>query len=360
MSHEVTKRADGSYEMAYVGETPWWGGGNKLEPGAPFDEWVKAAGFDFNIERAPVRFEVGEEVHTVPNKTVLYRSDNLYPLGVMSADKYHIHQPVQILSYFQRLADRLGFTLETAGTLYGGKQYWALARVDRGQALDKTGKDIINPFVLLATSADGSLATHGRFVLIRVVCKNTLQIGLGEDTTSAVRFCHNAEFDADKMDAGLGLNLRDRFSSTMDLLRSLGSLKISEAEMIKATLEVFTPSVFKQDEVLFSEVLSRRAVLGVNQLALKHDMIGNDLLEPGTVGAWLQSVTQYCDHHTRSRSSDAAANSALWGAGAKQKMRAFDTAQLIQNFGGVPVPNGSPFSQISDEELAAMAWSTAD
>lgn len=110
--------------MAYVGATPWHGLGQRLESGASIDEWLAAAGMNFTVERSPVLFAHGMlkmDITTWGEKHVLYRDDTLAPLGVVS-DSYQIVQPAQVLEFFRDLTAEAGFTLETAGVLFGGRR----------------------------------------------------------------------------------------------------------------------------------------------------------------------------------------------------------------------------------------------
>ena len=76
--------------MAYVGAEPWHGLGNKLTPKQPLEVWRRAAGMDWRIEEAEVRFVAAGNrnlgsIHAFPEQKVLYRSDNKAPLSVVSA-----------------------------------------------------------------------------------------------------------------------------------------------------------------------------------------------------------------------------------------------------------------------------------
>jgi phage/plasmid-like protein (TIGR03299 family) len=183
MAHEITQRADGFAEMAYVGGVPWHGLGQALKEGASIEEWRKAAGMDWEALRAPVQFRVPAEVTGAPyasdctmdERHVIYRSDTLAPLSVVS-DKYEIFQPADVLGYFDAMAKSAGLSLETAGTLFGGKRFWALAKIGEGSAFDPD--DIVEGRLLLATSVDGTIATTAKIVHTRVVCNNTLTFAL--------------------------------------------------------------------------------------------------------------------------------------------------------------------------------------
>lgn len=167
--------------MAYVGAEPWHGLGNRLAPKQPLEVWRRAAGMDWTIEEAEVRFvAAGNQnlgsIHAFPEQKVLYRSDTKAPLSVVSA-RYHVVQPDEILEFYRDLTEIGGFQLETAGVLKEGRKLWALART--GQSGTLKGKDEVNGYLLLATACDGTLATTAQFTSIRVVCNNTLQIALG-------------------------------------------------------------------------------------------------------------------------------------------------------------------------------------
>jgi phage/plasmid-like protein (TIGR03299 family) len=179
MAHELEKASD----MAYVGSTPWHGLGNKLPPNQPIETWQRHAGMDFEINKSVVLFNADNGDNKLLNfrnymdASVLYRSDNLEPLSVVSK-RYKVVQPKEILEFYRDLVSAGGFELETAGVLKGGKKLWALAKT--GQEVLLPGLDKVNAYLLLATSCDGSLATTAQFCSIRVVCSNTLNLAVQE------------------------------------------------------------------------------------------------------------------------------------------------------------------------------------
>lgn len=77
-----------------------------------------------------------------------------------------------------------GFGLETAGVLNERRKLRALAKTRQSGLLKGKGK--ITGYLLLATACDGTLAATAQFTSLRIVCRNTLQIALG-DSTSVVK-----------------------------------------------------------------------------------------------------------------------------------------------------------------------------
>ena len=193
--------------MAYAGEKPWHGLGNKLTTLQPLDVWKRQAGMDWMIEESEVRYITGNHtvgaIHSFPEQKVLYRSDTKRPLAVVSK-RFQVVQPEEVLEFYRDLTEYSGFELETAGVLKEGRKFWALART--GQSTTLKGKDQVNGYLLLATACDGSLATTAQFTSVRVVCNNTLQIALG-DNRGAVKVPHRSEFNADAVKQQLGITV---------------------------------------------------------------------------------------------------------------------------------------------------------
>lgn len=73
-------------------------------------------------------------------------------------DRYKVHQPAEVLEFFNTLVQSAGFTLEVAGAIKGGKRIWALANVNKAVVLHD---DAVRGYLLLSTSFDGTAATIG-------------------------------------------------------------------------------------------------------------------------------------------------------------------------------------------------------
>lgn len=151
--------------MAYKNEVPWHGLGNRLTQNEPLEVWLVEAGMDWQINESPVMFKAANTDKSFPENKVLYRSDTLAPLAVVS-NRYKVVQPREVLEFYRDLVATGGFELETAGVLKEGKKLWALAKTgqeavlkggDRVKAYQCTtyGKDY--PFV----SEEDFIAAHG-------------------------------------------------------------------------------------------------------------------------------------------------------------------------------------------------------
>lgn len=363
MAHELTIRANGTAEMAWVGVRPWHGLGNQLQAGASIEVWKQAAGMDWTIRRAMVRYFADQdtardcsELVEMPGETVLFRSDTRAPLGIVSPD-YEIVQPGAVLEFFRDLVADHGMALESAGTLFGGRRFWALAKMAEQSV--GTDADKVGGYLLLCTSADGTMQTEARQTTVRVVCNNTLRMARAEDGAGApvVKLSHRSAFCDKRVKSQLGM-ARDNFERGMDVARALAQVKVTDAaaqDYVRALLrpaehaakqaaaQVAAQPAGTSDDT-FAALMARAARVADAPAAepakarapkgeaailelFANSATGGTLAgAAGTAWGLVNAVTEYVDHHATARTPDHRAASAWFGAGDDLKGRALDLA----------------------------------
>lgn len=313
MAHEVQT-------MAYVDATPWHGLGNQLTPKQPLEVWRKEAGMDWQIKETEVLYSVsggvGLHLQSHPDSKVLFRSDTLAPLSVVS-NRYKVVQPADVLEFYRDLVSAGGFELETAGVLKGGKKLWALAKT--GQETLLRGNDRVKAYLLLATSCDGTLCTTAQFTSIRVVCNNTLHMAVG-DTRGAVKVPHSTKFDPQAVKQALGLGL-SHWESFVSNMRQLAERRINKFEAMN-----YLVSVLGDEQLPLNEQPNTKAIQNVFALFSGGGQGSNMPSAAGTAWGLLNGITEYVDQHRRARSADYRLDSAWFGPGAALKERAFHEA----------------------------------
>jgi phage/plasmid-like protein (TIGR03299 family) len=315
MSHELTTHADGRVEFAYLQSdgTPWHGLGQPMADDASIDDWRIAAGMDWRIQRSIVRFAVDRDPSApllqMPEQHVLFRSDNQAPLGVVS-NKYQVVQPADVLEFFRDIVKVGGLDLSAAGTIYGGKRFWATAKIGE---MALTNKDEVGGYLLLSTSADGSLSTEARRTTVRVVCKNTLAMALS-DAPEAVKITHRSVFDSEAVKNFMGLN-ETAFEAFKHAAETLANRALHETEAADFVAKLFGNGEKVQESAGYKKVLALFSGEGMGAM--------NDGVF-GTRWGLLNAVTEYADHHVRARSDENRFVSAQWGQGANLKRQALD------------------------------------
>ncbi len=309
MAHMLATTASGKAAMAYVGDTPWHGLGQRLTADASLDIWAEESGLDFMIESAGVQFEVPAsswskgQILPFEGKKVLYRADSNMPLGLVS-NKYKVVQPMEVLEFFRDMVGSIAH-LETAGVLRNGAHYWALAKMDGEFAV---AGDKVNQYLLLASSCDGSLATQARLTSVRVVCNNTLQLATNR-SGNVVQVRHNSVFDAAQVKSQLG-EFNDAFKAFEQTAKFLAGIKVSSNQ----AMSVFT-KILGGDDKKPSRAATRALAL------FEGGGIGADLeSSKGTAWGALNAVTQLLDWET-ARTPDARMANAWFGGGVNVKAK---------------------------------------
>lgn len=337
MAHELDM-SNNRANMAFVGETPWHGLGFQLTAGADMDVWRREAGLDYEVQRAIVQYarDIPSDVlgapllSEMPDRNVLYRSDTGAALSVVSKD-YRVVQPGEVLDFFGQLAKIGGFEMETAGALYDGKRIWALAKVNDGAPV--IGHDVVRPYVLLATSYDGSMATTAKFTSIRVVCNNTLTMSVGSElrpsnevdteglaVSSIVRVPHSAQFRPDEVRKQLGIvsNTWERWLVNTKIMAER-ELKQDNAEQF--LVQLLAPTMTKPAAGRVVDVRTTRGYQRVLSL-FNGGAIGAELTGGNTRWAMANAVSEFVDHE-RGRTDNSRLHSAWFGAGEGIKNSAY-------------------------------------
>ena len=322
----ITIRADGRAEHAYTGEVGWHGLGNKLRVGAPLEEWRDAAGLDFEYVPTRVRYFAGKDDLRIDEKhQVILHSRTRKNLAITST-KFKLVQPIEILEYFRNKVEKVGYQMDTAGTLFDGEKIWGYAK--NGDEMHVGKGDIIKSGLLCCTACDGSLATTVKFVDTRPVCWNTISAGLRESGATH-RTSHRSVFVAEDADEALGLTVdgTKAFKERIEQFRRLAETPLTHEEVVQMTAELYKPGAAKLAIDEYKKVLDSRQVVEVLKLSLEGRAKGSDLPGvKGTAWGWLNAVTEFEDHGRRVRDPQNRFNSAQFGAGDATKTRALTLA----------------------------------
>lgn len=404
MTAYILRKTDGALSMAHSDQMkPWWGLGNSMGTEASFDDWIKGAGFDFKILKSPVFYVLtdqmveGIETDTrdtaeletwageghgrfqrdlrggnivdqakvaiagqatngdgvtrpfakFPERYALVRDDNGAPLSIMSK-RYNIVQPNVVMQFFRDVCEEHGFAMHTAGVLKGGGTYWALAKLPQNGTIRNHRHEA---YLLLATSCDGSLATHARFTDVCVQCWNTLEWsisgreerGTDGETKSAVKVIHSTEFKPDVVKKQLGLADFDRtWADMQETLGRLAETPVNTDDARAFFSELLRPGSTKakprQDleadsfeqlvqgaagggyhKVETDQEKPERAIRGLDKLMEVYEHAPG--ASPGNAYGLVQGVTRFVDHE-RGKDRGKRLTSAWFGQGNKLKQQA--------------------------------------
>lgn len=314
MSHEIDE-STGVPAIAFVGETPWHGLGQQLQPGASIQEWTEAAGLNWQVERSPVEFHTADTVLFMENRHVLYRNDTKAPLSVVS-DSYKVVQPAQILDFFNEVTSKTSAQLETAGSLFSGRVIWALARMGEDMPIKD---DSVAPYIMLSTSYDLSTPTIAKFVATRVVCNNTIQLAMNEAGKRQIRIPHSTDFSADAVRAGLEISF-DAFDLFKQQALKLANKSFALSDMDKFLVTLLQPT---EGEIDGDQIRKSKAYTSILNLFNGAQMGGNQDASKATAWGALNAVTEFIDH-AKGKNQSARLMDAWFSTAGKFKERALE------------------------------------
>lgn len=293
--------------MAYTNEVPWHGLGTRIDKAPTVDKMIKLAGLDWTVDRQPM-FVDGVEV---PGFAALQRSSDKKILDVVGSH-YKPVQNADAFKFFTEFVEAGGATMETAGSLRGGKLVWGLA--DLKASFKMKGDDRVKGYLLVASPHEQGKSLIIRFTTVRVVCNNTLTLALGK-AGQEWRMNHRSTFDdmtISKAKDTLGI-ARDQLGEFERNAKTLQKLNLKEKDIIKILAPVYQPDVELKD--LLSDFdkhanSKMKSVMG----ALEHAPGA----QPDNGWGVLNAVTYYSDH-IASRTADKRLTNAWLGRTAQQK-----------------------------------------
>ena len=324
MSHEV-EMVNGVAQMAYAGSTPWHGLGTKVSNDLTPQQMMQKAGLDWDVNKVDAFVEVnGEKIKT--GQSALLRSSDNSILTNVGPD----WNPVQNSTAFEFFSEYVmagDMEMHTAGSLKGGQNVWALAKIK--ESFDVFGDDTVESYLLFSNPHIYGKSVDVRFTPVRVVCNNTLTMSLGEAAQRSVRVGHRAVFDGDTVKTTLGI-ASEKFAKYKEMAQFLGSRKASAEALIEYYNGIF-PNTSRKEDKIGSKVeayedLSRNAKLCYDALET----------QPGAQyaeGSWWQALNSvtYITDHVQGRNAENRLHSQWFGMNQARKVKAAETAVELAN-----------------------------
>ncbi len=370
MAHEIDMTT-GQAAVFTVRKPAWHRLGKVIDSAPTSEEAIKLACMDWRVEKCLLyaRVPSGGDA-SVPDQFGLVRTDTNAVLGTCSA-QYRVFQNSEAFEFMDSLVGEKLAMYETAGSLFGGRKVWMLARIPKEYKVG--GQDVVNPYTLLTTTHDGTGSLRMIPTGVRVVCANTLSLALRGQDAVGVRIVHRPKLKqrVEEARASLGIVCK-RFDEFGEEMQTLARRQLSVRESYDYFEELFPTRVESKanfmplfgaggdgasllDSILDQqgqgeEVVARlleghyaasKAAADRNREILDlvlHNYESERNHLPGiehTAWAAYNSVSEWADHQAKVRGkSDAArlenrVNSIWFGAANQVKQRAYTAAMAL-------------------------------
>ena len=293
--------------MAYVNETPWHGLGKAVtNEAAMFDDrlFITESGLDWDAEKRQLARKVNDAWEPAQAWEVVRSTDGKV-LADMVGARYTILQNRDAFAWFRPFLEAKEAALHTAGALFEGSRIWILAKLNR-DPMEIAAGDIVEKYVLLSHSHDGSLSVRCGFTPIRVVCWNTLSMAHSDNASKLIRLKHSKNVHQNLENLRDVMNLMNsEFEATAEQYRLLASKSINQNDLRKYIKAVF--QVEAEDNLIWptgertkamKEVVSERTKNIMEEVIAKCEAgKGNNLPSvKGTYWTAYNGVTEYLSY----------------------------------------------------------------
>jgi phage/plasmid-like protein (TIGR03299 family) len=308
---------NGKASMMYVGTAPWHNLGVKLDQPATAEEAIISAGLDYAVVKKPLQAVINKRQHVqIPNQFATVRTDTHQVLGVVGS-RYEPIQNRAAFAFFDALVGSDEAIYETAGAINRGEKIWILARLPGFIKLN--GRDIINKYLLLYNSHDGSSLVRAKLTPVRVVCMNTLSVALaGTDQEVRIRHTPSAAERLEEAHKLLGLS-NDLYDLLETIFRRMSLKKVSEKQLMDYIQRLIPDNPESERKTRTDNMRQRILEL--------HDTAEGSAPIRGTAFGAYNALTEYVDHVVNTKDPNKRLNSIWFGGGEKLKVRAFQLAQ---------------------------------
>jgi phage/plasmid-like protein (TIGR03299 family) len=313
MAHNLNE-TNGKTSMMYVGETPWHRLGTKLDKPATAAEAIVAAGLDYTIRKLELKTKMPEL--DVQDHFATVRTDTNEVLGVVGS-RYEPIQNKDAFTLFDSLVGEGEAIYHTAGALGKGERIWLMAKLP--DYIRINDNDIVEKFLLLTNTHDGSSTVRVKLTPIRVVCQNTLSLALsGTEQEVSIRHTHQATGKLKLAHQILGLS-----NSLYKELEGIFN-RMQQTKMTPSSMNYYLRKLFPDAETV--QRSTRREQIRQKVLELSETGIGAEMSK-GTLWGAYNGVTEYVDHwRIGSKNESSRLNSMWFGSGEGIKKEAFTVA----------------------------------
>ena len=362
MAANIEER-NGQFSFAENGrkERAWHGLGDEQQI---FDrpmfvsEALKACHADFEVGLQPIvsltpeilsLIERGENVNPfllskqiIEGKKATMRLDYNEALGIVS-DTYGVVQNKHAFDFVDMLcsgkfADRDNTpVIETCGVLGNGERVFVTAKFPKQIVLDANRDDLMDMYVVITTSHDGTGAVRCVVTGVRCVCNNTLQLALSNNI-GRISFRHSSRV-MERMDllnaenskfAYNTLHLAEIYSKSLqESYEHLRSIKINESQLNNILAEVVLTEENKKiwdktHNIETDDIPKRSRTIFLDMKNSIENGIGQDILETGNAQWVLNGMTTYFQNTVKYKDKTTKFDSIFDGNAFKKVQKTYD------------------------------------
>jgi phage/plasmid-like protein (TIGR03299 family) len=323
MAHQLNK-VRGRYSFATT-ERAWHGLGQVVDGRMTAAQVLKEANLNYEVQKIPLSY-TGQDgiLKNVPQHFGTIRTDTSEILGVVKKN-YEVIQNKDCFNFFDAVVDAGEAIYETAGALGKGERVFLLAKLPDDL---RVGGEVIDKYILLYNSHDGTTSIVAGMTSIRVVCNNTLQAALKE-MTNKVRIAHTSSANERLKEASRVMGIASQYATSIqESFNRMTDVRMTEGEVRDYLKKVFTPEYLAKETE--KEVSTRLSNMIEETLDFSYNHPTQQTLEAqGTLWGAYNAVSGYYNYIKTYRSQEEKFRSQYFGTAESKILKAFNFAEEI-------------------------------
>ncbi|MFC4233378.1 DUF932 domain-containing protein [Parasediminibacterium paludis] len=252
MAHQINfNEQTGKHSFFSVQQKAWHGLGQVVADYPTSKEALRFAGLDYTVakralftydnenQEANGDLEIKIAEVAVPNYFATIRTDTEQVLGVVGKD-YEVVQNIDAFTFFDSIVGGDGIQYETAGALGNGERIFITAKLP---SYIKVGNDdLIEQYLFLTTSHDGSGSITAAFTPIRIVCNNTLNAAM-HNRSNSIKIRHTANAKERLETAHRLMGITNNLSVELEsMFNQWAGIRITDSEVMKLVQMAMVPN----------------------------------------------------------------------------------------------------------------------
>ncbi len=338
MAHNINfNDTTGQHSFFSVKEKAWHGLGQTVEGYPTSKDTLQLAGLDYTVEKRPLftydkknyRAEEATDIKIpeieVPNYFATMRTDTDQVLGLVGKD-YKIVQNVDAFTFFDSIVGGDGIMYETAGALGKGERIFITAKLP--DYIKVGSDDLIEKYIFLTTSHDGSGSITAAFTPVRIVCANTLSMALS-NCSNVVKIRHTESAQERLKQAHKIMGITNMLTQQLDaIFNQWAKVKITDKQVLRLIQEAMSPSKEVLDNIRSgaTDNLSK-CFTNICENAFMYAMSSptqQTVTTKGTLFGAYNAVTGYFQNVKEYKQDEDKLNSILFGTGLLRSQTAFN------------------------------------
>ena len=223
-------------------EKAWHNLGQIVQDYPTSAEALKFAGLDYEVSKAPNihRLPDGKEVVS-KSSFFTFRKDNGAILGDKLGADYQIVQNTDAFNFFDEIVGGDGIMYETAGAIgKNGERIFITAKLP--DYIKVGNNDLIEKYLFLTTSHDGSDSITAAFTPIRIVCNNTLNAAL-QNCSNSIKIRHTQNAQDRLKQAHRVMGISNKLSAEIEqIFNHWSKVRITDEEVKKLVQIAMAPN----------------------------------------------------------------------------------------------------------------------